>query len=147
MLVTIANEGALFAAVQRAAGRMRTNAINTSAVILGEALVEVSESVPYDTGRLAGAYAQAAMLLGAPGGDLSGALPNDADVQIGDDGTVQVEIKASYWRFIEEGTEHIEPGFHIAAAMENVRRRLSFGRGATSLTGQLAAGWADEFGG
>ena len=126
---------------------MRANGIATAALVLGEAMVEVSETVPIATGRLAGAYSLAAGALGFPGGVGAGAVPGDALVTIDGDGQIGVEISTPYAVFIEEGTSRISPGLQVATAFQNARNRLIFGRGATSLRGQLAAGWHVVFGG
>lgn len=147
MSVTVLNAPAFRRAVSRAADQMRSDGVDAAALALGEAMIEVSETVPLDSGRLSAAYGSAAAQLGAPGGNSAGAVPGDATVEINDDGQVVVTIATPYAVFIELGTSLIAPGLQLATALENVRRRVIFGRGPGSIRGALAAGFSKHIGG
>ena len=145
MAITVQNAPSFRRAVQRAAEQMRTDGTNAAALALGEAMVEVSETVPVDTGRLSAAYGDAAAQLGVPGNN-AGAVPGDAEVRI-EDGEVLVSIHTPHAIHIEEGTSRIAPGLQVVTALENARNRVIFGRGPTSLRGVLAAGWSAHIAG
>ena len=147
MRITVANAPAFRRAANAAGEQMRTSALDAVALVLGTALIEASETVPRDTGRLAGAYAQAAEALGVPGGDAAGAVPGDHSIAVDPQRGVEVTIATPYAVFIEEGTSRTSPGYQVVTAMENARNRLIFGRGPSSLRGQLAAGWRSRIAG
>lgn len=141
MSVRVLNGPALRRAIERAAAQMRLNGTEVVKLVTAEAMVQVSDTVPIDEGRLASAYGFAAGLLGYPGGITSNYVEGDAEVNINEDGEVEVIIHTPHWVFIELGTATIAPGLQVATAMEAARRRLIYGRGPSSLRGQLAAGW------
>ena len=144
MRVFVANAAAFKRSVDRAAKQARVNATEAARLALAEAMVEVSETVPVDQGRLAGAYSLAAGKLGFPGGVSGGAVQGDAEVDIDEDGAISVEILTPYAVHIEEGTSQIPAGLQLATAMENARKRVIFGRGATSIRGQILAAFEGE---
>lgn len=147
MSVVVLNGPALKRALERAAARMRADGVEAAKLLMAEAMVQVSETVPVDSGRLSAAYSDAAAQLGYPGGNTTGLVAGDAEVKVDPERGVVVTIHTPHARFIEEGTAAIAPGLQVVTAMEKVRRRLIYGRGPRSLTGQMVAAWNEHIAG
>ncbi|MEL6344729.1 MAG: hypothetical protein AAFV53_16550 [Myxococcota bacterium] len=101
--------------------RLRVYPTTAARHALASILDEVSDTVPSESGRLSGSYAQGARLSRSGGGQ-----GDDAAVEVGS-GRATFYSGVEYADEVERGTADTPPGNHVAIAVANARPKMQPG--------------------